>query len=364
MSIRVKDWVLYLDCNSVPKEIVIEVSTRCNLSCLHCFRFASRTLKWGDMDLDTFKFVIDNAVKSGIKRLVLTGWGEPTVNSYILDMIEYAKLRGLYLLLNTNGVLLEELAEDLVKLEVDELYVSIDAADAEVYVRLRGGELSTVTRGIIAINELKRARGQRKPAVSSIFTISRLNIDQIDNVIKFALNIGVQNLYLSLYIPYVGGIEQMDCISDSGCLLKLKEEVGGVTVKLVDTPMRLWLPNTEPTSSRECPFVASSALFIRVDAKVSPCLFLAYSWNITVDRIRRRVSEYIIGDARAESLAEIWRRNYKMYFKLLFNYMPSCLDCTLKHWCSYTLSSDVDCWGNSPNCSFCPYYYKFSYCPT
>jgi hypothetical protein len=79
--------------------------------------------------------------------------------------------------------------------------------------------------------------------------------------------------------------------------------------------------------------------------------------------VKRSIHEFIIGDALHENLADVWKKNYNMYFKLHFNYMPSCIDCELVNWCSYTLSSHVDCWGNIPNCAHCPYHYKFFYCP-
>jgi hypothetical protein len=79
--------------------------------------------------------------------------------------------------------------------------------------------------------------------------------------------------------------------------------------------------------------------------------------------LSRRIYEFVIRDALRESLRDVWRRNVEMVFKLYFNYMPSCIDCELVSWCGYTLSSEVDCWGNRPNRAHRPYHYRFSYCP-
>ncbi|MEM4717577.1 MAG: radical SAM protein [Desulfurococcaceae archaeon] len=364
MYIKVRDWVLKLAPDSTPGEIAIEVSTRCNLSCLHCFRFASRTIRHMDMDLETYIKMIDNAVDSGVKRIVFTGWGEPTINPYILEMLEYAKRKNLYVILNTNGILLNELSKDIVKLGVDEVYVSIDTVDIETYQKIRRyGELSKVSSGLTALNELKKMNDSGKPIVNSIFTINKLNIDRIDSIIKYSVDFGIQNIYLSFYIPYQGRLEDINCVNDHYCINKLKEKMEKISIELISKPIKLWLPNIDSYSSRECPFVLNKALFTRVDGKVSSCLFLAYSWVLIIDQTPREVREYIIGDALLETFSEIWRKNYEMLFKLSFTYMPSCLDCSLRRYCSYTLKSDTDCWGNSPNCSFCPYHYRFSYCP-
>jgi hypothetical protein len=90
-------------------------------------------------------------------------------------------------------------------------------------------------------------------------------------------------------------------------------------------------------------------------------MYLAYNW-VTKIRGVRRIRERILGDALREKLSGIWRRNMEMYFKLYFNYMPSCIDCELVNWSSYAISSDIDCWSNSPNYADSPYHYEFSYC--
>jgi molybdenum cofactor biosynthesis enzyme MoaA len=43
------------------------------------------------MEFEEYKKIVDNAVESGVKRVVFTGWGEPTVNRSILDMLSYGR---------------------------------------------------------------------------------------------------------------------------------------------------------------------------------------------------------------------------------------------------------------------------------
>lgn len=364
VNIKIRDWNLSLDEDSTPNEILIEISTRCNLKCLHCFRFSSRTLRPRDMDLDTFKAILDNAAKSKVRKIVFTGWGEPTINPHVVDMLELAKSNGFYIVLNTNGQLLGEIANELVKQGVDEVYVSLDAVDAELYAKIREkGELPIITKGVLELNDIKRKTRADKPILSSIFTINKLNVDQIERIVKYVADIGIQNLYLSFYIPHLSGDTSIDCLNNQECLSRFKQKIDELSITLVNTPIKLWLPSIESYTARECLFAYNKALYVRVDGKITPCLFLAYSWSIVLDNIPRRIDEHVIGDAISEDLKNVWHRNYKMYFKLLFNHMPSCLDCNLRKWCSYTLDTETDCYGNSPNCSFCPYHYKFSYCP-
>ncbi|MCC6054650.1 MAG: hypothetical protein LM589_04990 [Thermosphaera sp.] len=91
-------------------------------------------------------------------------------------------------------------------------------------------------------------------------------------------------------------------------------------------------------------------------------MYLAYNWVTKIRGVRREIREHIIEDALREKLSGIWRRNTETFFKLYFNYMLSCIDCELVNWCSYAISSDIDCWSNSPNYADSPYHYEFSYC--
>jgi len=364
MTLRVGDWIVNLNEGSSPRGLVLEVSTRCNLQCVHCFRSAAENFKPSDMSFEDYKEIVDNALSSGVKRLVLTGWGEPTVNPHVLEMIGYAKSKDLAVALNTNGARLAEIAEDLVRMGVDELYVSIDAVDVELYEEIRRlGSLSAVSRGLELLLELKRRADSRRPVVKAIFTITKLNLSDLPKLLDYAVETNITEVYLSLYIHHPSGAEGVDCLEDEECVSDLKDRLRSIAVKAMDAPVRVWTPNTSSYTSRECPFASKRALFVRVDGKVAPCIYMAYNWATSIRGVKRRIKECVIGDALREGLLEVWRRNAEMYFKLCFNYMPSCIDCELVNWCSYTLSSEADCWGNRPNCAHCPYHYKLSYCP-
>ncbi|KYH36094.1 MAG: tungsten cofactor oxidoreducase radical SAM maturase, partial [Candidatus Bathyarchaeota archaeon B23] len=60
---------------------MVEATTRCNAGCRHCFRLSvPGGLTLGDMPWETYRRVLGEAVECGVKRLVFSGWGEPTVH--------------------------------------------------------------------------------------------------------------------------------------------------------------------------------------------------------------------------------------------------------------------------------------------
>jgi cyclic pyranopterin phosphate synthase len=96
--------------------------------------------------------IVQGAVALGIEKVRITG-GEPLVRYGLTDFISrLSGLKGLkQLVLTTNGILLEEMAEDLKAAGVQRLNISLDSLRPEVFSAItRGGDLSRVLAGIDA----------------------------------------------------------------------------------------------------------------------------------------------------------------------------------------------------------------------
>ena len=80
-----------------PLHLDIEVTSYCNLACPMCPRTHRVQLgKWENrmMKLETFKKIIDEGTKRGLKAINLNNFGESFYNKNIIEMIEYAKSKG------------------------------------------------------------------------------------------------------------------------------------------------------------------------------------------------------------------------------------------------------------------------------
>ncbi len=133
----------------------ISVTDRCNLRCTYCMPEEGVTLK-NHSDILSYEDIlkiVKQAVKMGITKYRLTG-GEPLVRKDITLLIrQLGAQKGLKeLTLTTNGVLLEEMADDLKKSGLDRINISLDTLDPLKYQKLtRIGKLSRVLRGIDAV---------------------------------------------------------------------------------------------------------------------------------------------------------------------------------------------------------------------
>lgn len=88
----------------VPTEVIIELTKKCNLNCDFCYHTTNEDIKLSKEDV--FK-VLDDTKNSEIKAVRFTG-GEPFLRDDLDEILTYAKKLELYVILNTNGFLINE----------------------------------------------------------------------------------------------------------------------------------------------------------------------------------------------------------------------------------------------------------------
>jgi len=75
-----------------PIYLLIEPVSACNLRCIMCFQidesFTSNNNFMGNMDIDFFKKIVDEAVEGRTKAITLASRGEPTLHPKLGEMLE------------------------------------------------------------------------------------------------------------------------------------------------------------------------------------------------------------------------------------------------------------------------------------
>ena len=366
-SMRYEEFIVSLAGDSHPAEAMVEVTRRCNLSCLYCFRDMLGTNYLIDMDKSTLSSFLDMASEAGVRKLAFTGWGEPLIHPHITDFIREAKDAGFEVLLNTNGFFLGEYGEFLVELMVDEIVVSIDSDDEDLYKNIRrGGDLSRIVGGLEAVNKAKWRSNSDKPILKFQYTLNRINIGNVLSLARLAREHRVKEVVLSNMIPNnPSTAELLLCLGDPDCVRALNDLKKDLAMITLDTNINFYLPEMSIKTERRCPFMEQNAFYLTAEGDVAPCIFYAHEWQPIINGIQRRVYPVRFGNIHNNSIVDIWRREdyVRFRFNVRFSYMPSCLDCSLEEFCLISRSNKYDCWGNSPTCSYCPYSRKLVFCP-
>ena len=129
--------LIYRKSKKKPNTIVIEPYNVCNLACTMC-PYPDLTRPKEQMSMQLFEKVIDDAVNNNFKRLSLSLYNEPYMDSLVFDRIKYAKKKGLETTITTNATLLtEELIQKTMSSGVDCVTFSIDSLDEKKYESIR-----------------------------------------------------------------------------------------------------------------------------------------------------------------------------------------------------------------------------------
>jgi MoaA/NifB/PqqE/SkfB family radical SAM enzyme len=139
----------------------VEITSSCNLTCTMCPLTLGATLssaRPGHMTDATWSQVLDAATEIG--RVNLTGYGENTTNPKFVAMLRALDEREVKTSFTTNGIGVRDvLVAELARLRhLECINVSIDSPDAEVYRRIRGGDVQRALRGLARLSRGLRPR--------------------------------------------------------------------------------------------------------------------------------------------------------------------------------------------------------------
>ncbi len=179
-----------------PVEAYFEVANRCNSKCATCPITFSPQENAKQLSLEEFKVLV--AQLPELRRAVMQGIGEPLLNRQLVLMIRHLKDQGVYVVFNTNAVLLTHRRQmELIDSGLDELRISLDGSTPETYLKVRGiPAFERVVENVAAMVSLQRERDVPTPHLSFWVTGMRENLHELPGVIDLAARIGVEEVYL------------------------------------------------------------------------------------------------------------------------------------------------------------------------
>lgn len=163
--------------------------------------------------------IVNETLRMGAREYNLAGLGEPFMNKGLtMDLIDIIKSNNASCGIITNGTLLDQnLAETIVKKNVDYISVSIDAPIPKVNDQMRGlkGALKMAVRGIKHINNAKRKHGygpQDNPIIRINTVLTKNNVPLLKDLVVLASNLDVTDVYflpLMIHTPSVDILDPM-----------------------------------------------------------------------------------------------------------------------------------------------------------
>jgi MoaA/NifB/PqqE/SkfB family radical SAM enzyme len=295
---------------SPPVCLYLEVTNRCNLLCETCPRTFEDLEPPADMSWELFTSIIGQV--PNVARVVMHGVGEPMLVKNLAAMIRYLKARGIYALFNTNGTLLTPRKQrELIETGLDELRVSLDAADAKTFLAVRGKDFfNRIVRNISSFTTLQKELGAAKPLVSMWLTGLKETIGQLPDFVRLAAEIGVREVHLQrLVFDEAGfGLARAESALFEHTRAEEDEAVAAAQGIAASLGVKLNASGaTEPglslkASEAERPWSTCrrpwSLMYFTAHGRALPCCIAPFS--------ARGYENYTLGDATQQSLRDIW----------------------------------------------------------
>ena len=187
-----------------PQTIVLDTYHRCNTNCIHCWihtpkRNLSSELANLKMGLSLYKSIVDDAVSLLSDEIIIQGDGEPLLDDRFMEMVQYARNKGLKVIFFTNAILLDEKkAEKIIELEIDEIYCSLPAGTDKTYAAINSQQSKEtfykITGNLKKFISLRNKLKRNKPRLQMTHVIHDLNHHELEEMAKLDVNIGADRV--------------------------------------------------------------------------------------------------------------------------------------------------------------------------
>jgi MoaA/NifB/PqqE/SkfB family radical SAM enzyme len=321
-----------------PVCLYLEVTNRCNLLCTTCPRTYEQLEPEADMPWDLFTKIVDQV--PNVKRVVLHGVGEPMLVKNLPEMVAYLKERGVYVLFNTNGTLLTERnGQALIDAALDELRVSLDAAEPVVFQMVRGKDMfDRIVSNVRCFRQMQTTQAKESPRVSLWLTGLRETLDQLEAFVRIADSVNVREVYLQRLVFFAEnsfGLARADSALFENTSREEEEKITRATALAQSLSIAFSASGaTEPETSikqkhSDSPWSLCrrpwSLMYFTATGRAIPCCVAPFSM--------RGYGSFTLGDATQHTLREIWNgADYQNFRRKLLSPdpPPTCANCGLR----------------------------------
>jgi heme b synthase len=192
-----------------PRLIAWEVTRRCPMSCRHCRASAVDRDYGGELSTEeAFRF-LDGVAAFAKPIIILTG-GEPMARADIYRIAAYGSSLGLRMVMAPCGLLMDrDSTRRMIDSGIQRISLSIDGADRPTHDSFRQTE--GAFNAVLKAAALAREQGLEFQVNT---TVSRLNVDQLEEILDLAISIGAVGYHPFLLVPTGRGRELAELAID------------------------------------------------------------------------------------------------------------------------------------------------------
>lgn len=279
------------------RTVTISIIDDCNYSCIWCFESENCSKSTYMESDDIIKVLHQIDELPNCRHITFTG-GEPLLHPNLIEIINYSHDLGLHTTITSNGSLLTEKFFNKIKnKKLLSFAISVDGNE-KTHDRIRGE--GTFKKAIDAI----RLCSKQKVDVSSTTTISKINYEELEQIVPILIKSGCQSIYFQrmrgvgkgseLSSVYLNHDENKDVTykilslskkySNKACRIAYKDPF----VNIIDEQFKESMNNYSQKFIVGGCRAGISYLFVTTQGDVLPCPFLRISiGNINDNHIEK-----------------------------------------------------------------------------
>lgn len=276
--------------------LYIEITSKCNLSCTHCYNKSS--IAGNGMMYDEFKSIID---QSNFVNTICISGGEPLLHPDIYKILEYVSRNSkAQIRIITNGLLIDEnfvtWANENLSPKRFQFQISKDGNDAQTYESIRGkGTFSAFQKATNASLKLRHE-------VYFHVTLCKVNMHQIEEFVKTAALLKHKRIDFALIKPFGRTLSNSELLLQKDDLLSMQkcfDKIKGLHMNIkVTTPDPFYGVCTLRIGKYE-------RLSIRVDSSLNvyPCQMMSLPIH-SIGNLKRQSFQSILSDENLSKLTQ------------------------------------------------------------
>jgi len=307
------------------KIIQIEVTSRCNASCIMCPKpFLTDGWDIGDLPFEDYLRLREYFDEFDI--IWLQGWGEPLLSKDIFQMIVTAYRKDRIVGLTTNAMLLTDSAsKKLIESGVKTVAISIAGARKETHESIRiGTSFNKILENVDCLERSRRSMNARDLRIIFTFLRMKQNIKELPELVELASNLNVDEI-VGTNLDYIPSRKhyEMKIFSEDKARLEYLEIIEESEEKARELGISIY---NYPLEMREVPICSENPLeniYIAHDGAVSPCVYLNVPLrNNMIPRYFKNkqynIPRLIFGNIKTEQLREIYDKKEFLRFRDIY----------------------------------------------
>ena len=308
------------------QQLFLEITPRCNLSCIHCGSRCDEHAQTSEVSLEEFRTVLARIREEFGNRvfIVLTG-GEPMLRTDIYELGDIICDLGFSWGMTTNATLIDErAAERLIASGLKTVSISIDGTAAtHDAVRRHAGAYDAAIRGV---KNLAATGGLRALQVTSV--MNHQTIGEIDELFDIMVDLPIDSWRLANVEPIGSALVNAD-------ILFQPEDFARLLAFIREKREQQW-----PVSYGCCHYLGLGYegelrdWFWLCSAGIH-IMSVMHNGDIGSCLDIERTPQTIFGNIRRDDIAEVWKRGFGIYRQAdgLADRNETCAACSQKRWC-------------------------------